>query len=94
VITLPILNAQFIFIPFATKLADAIAKCCANSAFTISIDGTAIIMLGGCVLFTGAAGCAVATGGGGARTFLVGIFNLPFFIIILIYYFSIFIFIF
>ena len=43
VITDPILNAQLILIPLATMLAAAMARCCANSALTISIAGTAII---------------------------------------------------
>jgi hypothetical protein len=82
------LNAQLILTPWATRLAAAIARCCANSALTISIDGTAIITLGdfpagpeGGVLAGAAVGmlpdgfCIVAG--------RLGIFNLPFFIFIL-----------
>jgi hypothetical protein len=45
-IQIKMLKAQLILMPLATILAAAMAKCCANSALTISIDGTAIIMLG------------------------------------------------
>ena len=37
------LNAQLILMPLATRLAQAMARCCANSALTISIAGTAIL---------------------------------------------------
>jgi hypothetical protein len=71
VITLPILKAQLILIPLATILAAAIAKCWANSALTISIAGTAIIIEG--VLPCGPCACG-GTGLAAGLTLNLGLF--------------------
>jgi hypothetical protein len=68
-------------------LAAAIARCCANSALTISIAGTAIMIDGGrCP--GGSCAPGAAPGAGGANDFgagRLGMFSLPLFFMFFLY---------